>query len=272
MLTPYQQAIANLYNQRSTTYDQGDFHPKLVDLLLKYLAIEPRQTVLDLATGTGLVAIEAAKKVSNEGHVIGVDMANLMLAEAQKKVKNLNLNNIEFLLADIENIDLHESKFDRITCCAAMVIFNDIYTVLARCHSWLKSKGKLGFNYWSETSFIEGYLLSKIAAKYNINFPHWQQKIGTEENCINLLKTIGFRNIETYRDQLGHYVDLETVKNKWKMMINFPVANDNLFPFQTLSKEQLRAAKQDYYQELETIVTPQGVWNEIMTITVIAEK
>lgn len=55
-------------------------------------------------------------------------------------------------------------------------------------------------------------------------------------------------------------------------MINFPVSDDNLFPFKTLSEEKLNAVKQDYYQELEKIATHQGVWNEIMTLTVIAEK
>ncbi len=83
---------------------------------------------------------------------------------------------------------------------------------------------------------------------------------------------MGFKNIEIHQDQLGHYVELETVKNKWEMMINFPVSDDNLFPFQTLSEEKLNAVKQDYYQELEKIASHQGVWNEIMTLTVIAEK
>ncbi len=143
---------------------------------------------------------------------------------------------------------------------------------MKHCYSWLKSGGKLGFNYWSETSFIEGYILSKIAPKYNIDFPHWHKRIGSQETCFNLLQEIGFKKIKFYQDQLGYYLDLETVKNKWEMMINFPVANDNLFPFKSLSDEKLYTAKQDYYQELENIKTPQGIWNEIMTVTVIAEK
>ncbi|MDJ0578463.1 methyltransferase domain-containing protein [Crocosphaera sp.] len=272
MLTPYQQAIANLYNQRSGTYDQGDFHPKLVDLLLSYLDVKPQQNVLDIATGTGLMAVECSKKVGDYGYVIGVDIAELMLKKAQEKAQILNLNNLEFLEADIENLELPKQKFERISCCAAMVMFNDISNLLNRCYDWLKLGGKIGFNYWSETSFIEGYTLSKIAPKYNINFPHWHKKIGSKETCYNLLKSVGFKNIEIHQDQLGHYVNLETVKNKWQMMINFPVNNNNLFPFQTLSKEKLEAAKLDYYQELETRLTPKGIWNEIMTLTVIAEK
>ena len=272
MLTPYQQAIANLYNQCSNTYDQGEFHPKLVDLLLNYLDIKPKPTVLDIATGTGLIAVEVAKKVGGDGYVVGGDIAELMLKKAQEKAQIFNLNNLECLQADIESLELPKEPFERISCCAAIVMFNDITNLFNRCYDWLKLGGKIGFNYWSETSFIEGYILSKIAPKYNIIFPHGHKKIGSKETCYNLLKSVRLKNIEIHQDQLGHYVDLETVKNKWEMMLNFPVTNDKIFPFQTLSQEQLKEVKQDYYQELEIRVTPKGVWNEIMTLTVIAEK
>ncbi|MGK7941375.1 MAG: class I SAM-dependent methyltransferase [Crocosphaera sp.] len=271
-LNPYQQAIANLYNQRSDSYDQGYFHPKLADLLINYATIKPQQRVLDMATGTGLVAIEAAKKVGVNGSVLGVDIAELMLQKAHEKAKILNLNNVDFLQEDIKKINLPSANFDVILCCAAMVIFNDIYSILTRCYHWLKPGGNLTFNYWSKNSFVEGYLLNKIAPKYNINFPHWHQKIGSKETCYTLLKNLGFKDIIIHQDQLGSYVNLEQVKNKWKMMINFPVSNDNLFPFQQLSPEKLETAKQDYYQELEKLATPQGIWNEIMTLTVIAKK
>ncbi len=101
MLNPYKQAIANLYNGRSITYDQGSFHPKLANLLLKYLDIKPNQTVLDIATGTGLMAIKAAQKVGNGGYILGVDIAELVLKKAQEKAHKLNLNNLELLQADI---------------------------------------------------------------------------------------------------------------------------------------------------------------------------
>ncbi len=271
-LNPYQEAIANLYNQRSCSYDQGYFHPKLADLLINYATIKPQQRVLDMATGTGLVAIEAAKKVGINGYVLGFDIADLMLQKAQEKAKVLNLNNLEFLRADVETLNLSSDSFDVILCCAAMVIFNNISTILKRCYHWLKPGGTLVFNYWSQNSFIEGYILNKIAPKYNINFPHWHEKIGSEENCYTLLKSMDFKDIIIYQDQLGSYVNLEQVQNKWEMMINFPVSNDNLFPFKKLSPEKLQEAKQDYYQELEQLATSQGIWNEIMTLTVIAEK
>nr|MDJ0511210.1 class I SAM-dependent methyltransferase [Crocosphaera sp.] len=159
-LNLYKQEIANLYNQRSDSYEQGNFHPKLADLLINYVQIKPRQKVLDIATGTGLVAIEVAKKVGINGYVLGVDIADLMLQKAQEKTQVLNLDNLEFLRADIEKINLSSSDFDVIFCCAAIVIFNDISSILKRCYRWLKPGGNLAFNYWSKNSFLEGYILN----------------------------------------------------------------------------------------------------------------
>lgn len=102
ILNSYKQAIANLYNQRSDSYDQGNFHHKLAQLLINYAKIKPKQRVLDIATGTGLVAIEAAEKVGPDGFVMGVDIAELMLAKAKEKSQIMSLNNLEFIQADIE--------------------------------------------------------------------------------------------------------------------------------------------------------------------------
>lgn len=271
-LNNYQKAITHLYNKRSANYNQGNFHPQLAQLLIDYTVIQPGQRVLDLATGTGLVAIKAAKQVGDNGFVTGVDISDLMLAQAQEKAKTLNLNNLEFIKEDIEKIALPSNNFDIIFCCAAIPLLSDIDRVFSNSYKCLKPGGKLGFNCWTETSFIEGLILKKIAPKYDISFPHWYQKTGTSEQICERLKRQGFAEIEIHRDQLGGYVTLESVKNKWEMMINFPVSQNNLFPFQTLSDEQLAQAKHDYYQALEALVTPQGIWNDITTLTVIAYK
>ncbi|MGB5595787.1 MAG: methyltransferase domain-containing protein, partial [Crocosphaera sp.] len=118
ILNSYKQAIANLYNQRSDSYDQGNFHHKLAQLLINYAKIKPKQRVLDIATGTGLVAIEAAEKVGTDGFVMGVDIAELMLAKAKEKSQIMSLNNLEFIQADTEVLDLPKNSCEVILCCS----------------------------------------------------------------------------------------------------------------------------------------------------------
>jgi ubiquinone/menaquinone biosynthesis C-methylase UbiE len=62
-INEYQQQLVNYFNHRSDNYDQGNFHPELAHRLVEVAQISPGQIILDIATATGLVAIEAAQLV-----------------------------------------------------------------------------------------------------------------------------------------------------------------------------------------------------------------
>ncbi len=68
-LDEYKQQIADLYSRRSHTYDEGDWHPRIAYRLVELAKISRGQHVLDIATGTGMVAIEAAQLVDSQGQV-----------------------------------------------------------------------------------------------------------------------------------------------------------------------------------------------------------
>ncbi|WP_293074996.1 methyltransferase domain-containing protein [Moorena sp. SIO3H5] len=78
-LSEFKQEVATIYDNRSNSYDNGDFHPRLANGLIEHVDIRPRQKILDIATGTGLVAIEAAKRVGQDGRVVGVDISKFLI-------------------------------------------------------------------------------------------------------------------------------------------------------------------------------------------------
>ena len=97
----YKQQVIELYNSRTAyAQEEGTRHPRDANLLLESVPIEKGQTILDLATGTGLVAIPAAQKVGSEGYVIGVDMSSGMIHQARLKVEAAGLQNIELIEID----------------------------------------------------------------------------------------------------------------------------------------------------------------------------
>ena len=73
-LDDYKQQIANLYSDRSSRYDNGDWHPQIAHRLVEYAQVSSGQHVLDIATGTGMVAIEASQIVGTLGKVVGIDI------------------------------------------------------------------------------------------------------------------------------------------------------------------------------------------------------
>ena len=143
-LDEFKLAIAEVYDRRRDTYDRGgedNWHYKLACRLVECAEVKIGQHVLDLATGTGMVAIEAAKRVGKSGNVVGVDISSGLLAIAQQKINTAGLKNIVRLqLADIEALDFSENKCDRILCCSALPLLTDVPSDLRLWRSWLKPK------------------------------------------------------------------------------------------------------------------------------------
>ena len=70
-LNDYKQRIADLYDHRSQTYDDSAWwHVQICHRLLEYSQVNFGQRVLDIATGTGHIAIAAAQIVGVKGQVI----------------------------------------------------------------------------------------------------------------------------------------------------------------------------------------------------------
>jgi SAM-dependent methyltransferase len=69
-------------------------------------------TVLDLGCGTGLDSLIAARKVGPEGHVIGVDFSQTMLARARQAAAEAGIGNVEFCRADAETLRLEDASID----------------------------------------------------------------------------------------------------------------------------------------------------------------
>lgn len=78
------------------------------------LPLKPR-IVMDVATGTGDLAIEVVKQLSPE-RVYGVDISDGMMKLGREKVKKINLDQIiSFQLGDSESLPFEENFFDAIT-------------------------------------------------------------------------------------------------------------------------------------------------------------
>lgn len=102
--------------------------------------------MLDVATGTGIIAIAAAQAVGREGQVIGVYFSGGMLGQAQQKIQELGLQNVKLIEADAETVKFEDESFDVILCSSAIVYFKDIQATLQNWYYWLKIGGILDFH------------------------------------------------------------------------------------------------------------------------------
>ncbi|MCT7984478.1 methyltransferase domain-containing protein [Laspinema sp. A4] len=266
----YKQQIADYFNRRINYDQEGDFHSIVAHHLIQCADIQPRQHILDIATGTGLVAIEAAQIVGNHGSVMGVDLSEGMLRRSQAKITAAGLTNIELKQADIEIIDFPDNSFDRIFCCCGIPYIPNIPTNLSRWQKFLKPGGIIAMTAVAETAYMFRHILTKIAQSYDIELPNWNEAIGTVEKCNRLLRTSGFEAIQVTEEQFGEYLSLESAQKLWDIIIQNPLTSFNFV--QPLNSEQLQAAKAQYLAELETLVTDQGIWNDITLFYILGRK
>lgn len=269
-LNEYKQQIADLYSRRGQTYDQGDWHPRIAHRLVEQAHISQGQHVLDIATGTGMVAIEAAQLVGFAGRVVGVDISTGMLEQAKRKIEALGLNNIEFVLADAEELNFPANSFDVVLCSSALIWMSDIPKTLRLWYQLLKPGGLIGFHAFADTAFVEGVTMQKVAEKYGVSLA-FSKPTGTIEKCHDLIITAGFEAIEIKSEQDGSYISIEQAKQMWARS-SHPAPGQFPNPMKQLSSGQLEEVKAEFEAELAALVTEQGIWNDLTIFYTFGRK
>ena len=269
-MSEYKQQVIDFFNSRTDYDGEGNSHPNEAKKLLEFAPVKAGQTILDLATGTGLVAIAAAEKVAPMGSVVGVDMSAGMLSQARKKVSDCNITNIELIEADIESIDFKPEQFDLIFCCSAMVYISDIPALLNKCHGWLKPGGCLAFSASAKKAYDADLQVQLCQDLFGIDFPHILRPLWTSEACEALLKQAKFKDIEVESDRRGKYVtqDDYSVDIQWAEKHLSPQTN----PLVNLTDAQKQELRKAYQEAIYERVTQKGLWCDRSLLYVKADK
>lgn len=264
-MNEYKQQIIDFYDKRNN-YDNELTINRAINLF-KLVKLEKGQIVLDVATGTGIIAIEAGKVLLNDGKVIAVDFSPKMLERCDEKISTLNLNNIELKLSDINDLEYPANSFDIIYCSSAIVLFSDVIKVLKQWFNWLKPKGYIAFSVYSETSFFTPTIM-KITSESGYNLPNFHLLLGTENKCKNVLSNIGYKIDKFERQQLGEYLAIEDARKWWAGNWLHPIYH----PLLKISASERDSLKHKFALEMETLLTDKGVWFNNEIFYVVAKK
>ena len=149
------QAISNVFNLVATKYDNPSlrFFPLCADKIVELAKIKPGNKVLDIATGTGVVALVAAQHLNHTGHIQAIDLSENMLEQARQKFNKTDFNNIDFHIMDAENLEYGENEFDVITCSYGLFFIPDMHKALKSWLRVLKPGGTLIFSSFAPSSF-----------------------------------------------------------------------------------------------------------------------
>lgn len=98
--------------------------PRWRRFLVSRMEVGPNETVLDVATGTGAVAIELARR--SGCRVVGLDQSDEMLSEGRNRVAAAGLaDRIELVKGEAERLPFDDGSFDGLTFTYLLRYVND---------------------------------------------------------------------------------------------------------------------------------------------------
>jgi SAM-dependent methyltransferase len=108
-------------------------------------AFKPGERVVDLGSGGGFDCFVAAGQVGPEGHVVGVDMTEEMLARSRAAAAALGLRQVEFRQGVIEDLPVASGWADVVMSNGVINLCADKRRVFAEIMRVLKPGGRLQF-------------------------------------------------------------------------------------------------------------------------------
>ena len=137
------QSVAPKYDLMNDLMSFG-MHRLWKRFTIQQAAIKPGQRILDVASGTGDLAMAFAKLTGSSGTVVMTDINEAMLATGRDRLMDEGiLENIEFVQADAENLPFATNDFDRVTIAFGLRNVTDKLTALKSMYRVLKPGGKL---------------------------------------------------------------------------------------------------------------------------------
>jgi ubiquinone/menaquinone biosynthesis C-methylase UbiE len=161
------------------------------------------ETVIDLGSGGGFDCFLAAKKVGQNGKIIGVDMTPEMIDKARENARKGEYTNVEFRLGEIENLPVADNTADAIISNCVINLTPNKKKVFQEAFRVLKSGGRL---------MVSDLVLLK-------ELPNAVKKAMDSTSCITgammknkyleTIRTAGFENVRIIQEKGYRSEDLE---------------------------------------------------------------
>lgn len=161
--------------------------------------------VLDLASGTGIVARLLAHRVGQSGSVLGTDLNAEMLKVAAASIGS-ELRNVEFVQCPAENLKSTDTSFDYVVCQQGFQFFSDKIASAKEIHRVLRDDGVLLLSVWrpvTECHFfnticktLESIGETGIAGMMSAPFEFLPQS-----ELVAAIRSAGFSTVSVHREE-----------------------------------------------------------------------
>lgn len=265
----YKHIIQQAFDTVAPGYDHPSlsFFPETAANILQQLKLEDDLHLLDVCTGTGMVALAAAEQLPR-GQVTGIDLSAGMLQQAQAKAAQKGLSNTQFVQMDLDHLDLASNHFDVATSSFGLFFLEDMQTALSNIVATVKPGGRVAITSFTGNAFDPfSQIFLERYQSFGMEVPNLSWKrLATSDNISALFEAAGLGDIQYHHIPLGY--DIEHPQQWWDVVWNAGYRG----MLNQLTAEQQEPFKQQHFEEITELLNDAKVWMETEVILAIGHK
>ena len=214
---------AATYNAAADSFDDpaNSFWDRFGRETIERLGLQPGAWVFDACCGSGASAIPAAETVGPLGYVLGVDLAEGLLALARAKARARRLDHVEFRVGDVLDPALTADRFDAVVCVFGIFFIPDMAAAVRALWSMLRPGGRLAITTWGPNTFEPASTafwnsVREVRPDLYKGFNPWD-RISKPQALRDLLQTAGIDRAEVIPEPGTH--PIPTPEAWWTLLL-----------------------------------------------------
>jgi ubiquinone/menaquinone biosynthesis C-methylase UbiE len=231
------------------------FFPETAKRMMAHLALADDVHLLDVCTGTGVVALAAAEQLKN-GKVTGIDLSAGMLAQAKAKAGQRHFDHLEFRQMDLDHLDFPAASFDIATSSFGLFFLEDMNVAIGNIAKTVKPGGRIAISSFTNDAFSP--MTDLFVSRYEsfgreVPGMSWK-RLSTAELLKGLFSQAGITEVEIYHEPLGYF--MTSAQMWWDVVWNAGYRG----LLNQLSAEEQAEFKVLHMKEIEDLINNDKVW------------
>lgn len=216
--------------------------------------------MLDVATGTGALALAASQAVGPAGRVTAIDTAENLLTRLSAKIQQFGIRNIDVHNMAATRLEFRQKYFQHVTCSLGLFWLSNPQAAVREWVRVTRPGGSVNVATFGVQAFqpLAGLLqqaLAGLAGNVSATLP-WAH-LAAPETLRSLLEDAGLVDVEVHAEQLGYH--LRDAQEWWEV-----VSHSGLrLMVEQVPKNRRERLQAEHLAQVVSLVNADGLWLDL---------